>query len=86
MFIPNQVTPPFAAWLRRRGDCDSLAELQATASASGIRLEPVLIQALPAFFRVTLANGQTHELSSIHAARGLISREVERQAIQGADS
>ena len=81
MFIPNQVTPPFAAWLRGRGDCESLSELQAIASASGIRLEPVVIQERPAFFRVALPNGQTHELSSIHAARGLVTREIERQTL-----
>ncbi len=79
--VPGQTVPPFSAWLRSRGNCESLNELQAIASASGIRLEAVLIQERPAFFKATLPNGQTHDLSSIHAARGLVTREIERQTL-----
>jgi len=74
---------PLTPWLQSRGNCESLNELQAIASASGIRLEPVLIQERPAYFTITLPNGQSHQVSSLHACRGLVSREIERQSLKG---
>jgi hypothetical protein len=72
---------PLMPWLQSRGNCESLNELQAIASASGIQVKPILIESRPAFFKVSLPNGQTHDLSSIHAARGLVTREIERQTL-----
>ncbi len=74
---------PLTPWLQARGNCESLNELQAIARASGIRLEPVLIQERPAYFTITLSGGQVHQVSSLHAARGLVSREIERQSLKG---
>lgn len=71
--------PSLKPWLQSRGPVESLSDLIAEAKPHGIEVHPVLIDNRPAFFRIKLPNGQAHELSSLHAARGLVSREVERQ-------